>query len=476
MGERHVVIRADASPTIGLGHVARCGALADELVGCGVAVTWCRSGLPTGTVDHVDRGAIDVVEARTATGADEVIALDPDAVVVDGYHYTSDLFEALEGQGIPYAVIDDNVETAARRPAVVVNQNPHADASLYDHLDSDPLLLLGTEHVMLRREVVAAASKGVRERARNVLVAFGGSDPRGLTEPAAFAAAGAGLPVRVALGAAHPDRAGVSARLAAADGVVVTQPEDYLSELAGAGVAVLAGGTSLWEAAHLGTPVVAVVTADNQRAPAAAAQRKGLVADVLEAEELADRLADAVLRARGAGGPSSVPGDGARRVAAAVVEVAESRPTLRPATTADADYLFDLRTDPVVDRWSLGPAPTAEQHRDWLSATLSDTDRRLFVVESHDRPIGQVRLDLVSEVKGSTGGGAEEVSLALDADHRGRGLAPAVLGRAIQRSGGELVARIRRDHRSSIAVFARAGFRCVSTDDDVIEMRRGGGS
>ncbi len=476
MVERRVVIRADASPAIGLGHVARCGALVHELVGFGVAVTWCGSGVPAGPVDHMDRGKVEVIEPRTATGAAEVVALDPDAVVVDGYHYTGELFEVLEAHGIPYAVVDDNAETTARRPALVVNQNPHADESLYDHLDGNPVLLLGIEHVMLRSEVVAAAAGGARERSGDVLVAFGGSDPRGLTEPAAITVARAGHPVRVALGAAHPDRAGVSARLAGADGVVVTQPEDYLSELATAGVAVLAGGTSLWEAAHLGTPVVAVVAADNQRAPAVAAHRRRLVADVLEVDELEDRLPGAVRRTLGTSGPPSVPAGGAGRVAAAIVRVAESRPTVRPATTADADYLFDLRTDPVVDRWSLGPAPTAEQHRDWLSATLSDPDRRLFVVEWRNRPIGQMRLDRTSESTRSAVGGAEEVSLALDADHRGRGLASAVLGRAIHRSGRELVARIHPGNRASIEVFARAGFRCVSNDDGVIEMRRGAAS
>ncbi len=50
-----------------------------------------------------------------------------------------------------------------------------------------------------------------------------------------------------------------------------SSPSDYVTTLATAEVAVLAAGSSLWEAACLGTPTIAVVVADNQRAAASEA-------------------------------------------------------------------------------------------------------------------------------------------------------------------------------------------------------------
>ncbi len=55
----------------------------------------------------------------------------PDLVVIDGDHFTAEFFNRLADEGIHHVVIDDNGHTRASEPVIVVNQNPHADSSLY---------------------------------------------------------------------------------------------------------------------------------------------------------------------------------------------------------------------------------------------------------------------------------------------------------------------------------------------------------
>jgi UDP-2,4-diacetamido-2,4,6-trideoxy-beta-L-altropyranose hydrolase len=102
---------------------------------------------------------------------------------------------------------------------------------------------------------------------------------------------------------------------------------------------VVGAGTTMWEGACLGTPMVAVVVADNQATPAAAAATRGFV-EVVEgrpgraglgcAERVGDTvaalLADDDRRASlGRHGRAAVDGRGAERVADALANLFATR-------------------------------------------------------------------------------------------------------------------------------------------------------
>ena len=458
----HVVLCADASPELGLGHVMRSMTLAHELAAAGCATTICGTGIPADLLGPTDLVVPDGVDTLGA-----VIGLRPDFVVVDSYHVATAFFAALEHNDIAYAVIDDNGDTTARRPALVVNQNPHARPTMYRHLTGAPLLLLGPSVALLRPEFGEIARHAPARRAGTVFVAFGGSDPRRLTGPIAVRLASQGLTVRVAVGPVHPERAALISTLDAEPAVTVIEPGDYATELATASVAVLAAGSSLLEAACLGTPTVAVVVAENQRRPAAAALDDGLVASVLDADEclldgsIAGAVADAIdARPR----TDRMHDGGARLVAESIIELLSSEVRLRPATIEDAAFVFALRTDAEVQRQSFGSAPTWEQHLEWFRLTIDDPLRRLLIVEQAAAAVGQVRLDQV--------GDHEVVSLAVAEPARGRGVGRGALRAATALATGDLVAHIRPDNTRSLATFSTAGFAVVSEGDDEVVMRR----
>lgn len=455
---RHVIVRADASPEIGLGHVMRSLALADELEAAGLSVTICGTGVPPELT-----AARRIVAPSHIDDAAAIVDLSPDLVVVDGYHITDEFFAVLDHLGIACAVIDDNGDTNAHRPIAVINHNPHADEAMYRHLRSRPRLLLGVEFALVRREFLDVARDAPDRHTGSVLVAFGGSDPCGLTGPVATRLASEGLEVRVAIGAAHPERSSLTAQLAERAGISVIEPHDYVRELAGAGAAVLGAGSSLLEAACLRTPTVAVVVADNQRRLAAAARDRSMVLDVLEADEhLPDRLADRVemLRTAEPNPHALVPIDGARRVAASLATMIDQRVRLRPATHDDAAFVFELRTDAEVDRQSLHEAPDWQQHLVWFAAALDDPDRRIFIIERDSVPAGQIRLD--------ADGDDDVISLAIVERERGRGLGRQALAAAKSLCGGDLIAHVKSDNSRSVAAFRASGFLAESDDDTMV--------
>jgi spore coat polysaccharide biosynthesis predicted glycosyltransferase SpsG len=212
---------------------------------------------------------------RSSEDAQFVLTRNADIVVVDGYEFSREFFAALELSDTSFAVIDDNAETNAKSPNAVINQNPHASAPMYAHLQGNPKLLLGLQFAMVRREVREVAAMNLPTREGEVFVAMGGADFLGLTAPIVEALAETGLQIRVAVGHANTQREQVQKLADQFGHVTLIEQHDYVSSLASAHVAVLAAGSSLWEACAVGTPSIGLVVAENQFASANAAAKLG---------------------------------------------------------------------------------------------------------------------------------------------------------------------------------------------------------
>jgi spore coat polysaccharide biosynthesis predicted glycosyltransferase SpsG len=212
---------------------------------------------------------------RSSEDAQFVLTRNADIVVVDGYEFSREFFVALELSDTPFAVIDDNAETNAKSPKAAINQNPHASAPMYAHLQGNPKLLLGLQFAMVRREVREVAAMNLPTREGEVFVAMGGADFLGLTAPIVEALAETGLQIRVAVGHANTQREQVQKLADQFGHVTLIEQHDYVSSLASAHVAVLAAGSSLWEACAVGTPSIGLVVAENQFASANAAAKLG---------------------------------------------------------------------------------------------------------------------------------------------------------------------------------------------------------
>ena len=273
------VLRADASSSIGVGHVMRSLSLGEALIDEGFGVELVSCGLAPSLQSLATSCGIEVVELscapRSSEDAQFILERNAAIVVVDGYEFSRDFFAALEASNTTFAVIDDNAETNAKSPNAVINQNPHASESLYAHMQGTPKLLQGLQYAMVRKEVREVAAMHLPTREGEVFVAMGGADFLGLTAPIVEALVETGLQIRVAVGHANTQREHVQ-KLADQHGhVTLIEQQDYVSSLASAHVAVLAAGSSLWEACAVGTPSIGLVVADNQIASANAAAKLG---------------------------------------------------------------------------------------------------------------------------------------------------------------------------------------------------------
>jgi UDP-2,4-diacetamido-2,4,6-trideoxy-beta-L-altropyranose hydrolase len=182
--------------------------------------------------------------------------------------------------------------------------------------------LAGFKYALLRVEIRAAASRprpGVE-----ALLNMGGADPEGLTPALARALRAAGVTVLTALGPSY--------RGPQPEGEVLADASQWPAALAGARLLVGRFGHTLLEAAHLGTPALAIATDERAGVEAHAFAAHSTIDAITvggpdDAQTVAERahtlLADgARLAAMAARGRALVDGRGAARVAAALRELA----------------------------------------------------------------------------------------------------------------------------------------------------------
>ena len=130
----NVVIRADAGPGVGTGHVMRMLALGQACVRLGGRVTMAVGDVPVGLVKRIENADIEVrklVSGRacqkeaeeTACLAQELAA---DWIVLDGYAFGNEYQSELAGQSSLLVMDDGNVDKES--PAdLVLNQNAFAE-------------------------------------------------------------------------------------------------------------------------------------------------------------------------------------------------------------------------------------------------------------------------------------------------------------------------------------------------------------
>lgn len=263
-----VLSLADASSSIGTGHVVRSLVLARELLDTTSKVLVAGCGVNGISKMAPSFGPIPTTDLARVFDTKERIALiekvEPDTIVLDGYGFQRELFSYLDDSRLKYLVIDDNGESQATRPKAIVNVSPGAPKDLYKERFPDASLFLGAEFALIRREILEAGHRVREGPEAYAFVSFGGSDPAGLTLPVASFVSGMNIEVRVALGSQVREREKVAETISRLPNVELIGQNDFEKVFAQANLAIIAAGSTLWEAIYFGLPTIAVIVAENQ--------------------------------------------------------------------------------------------------------------------------------------------------------------------------------------------------------------------
>jgi UDP-2,4-diacetamido-2,4,6-trideoxy-beta-L-altropyranose hydrolase len=477
---RRAVFRADASATIGGGHIHRCLHLAEALAERGWDCAFASVTGSAATVPALASSGFAVRELPAPDGLPEMQAEWPscDLLIVDHYGLDATFEVRCRGWAKAILVIDD-LANRAHDCDVLLDQTAGRSAQDYAALvPGNCRLLAGASYAILGRAFRDRRRDALQRRdkpdVKSVLVSFGSVDMHDLSSRAiqALNEIEAPLSVDVVLGATSPNLSVVREKTAAGRHPVrVHVDTSEMADLIGrADIGMGAAGTSVYERCCLGLPSIAVVVAGNQKGNLAAlrAMDAAICIDTPQdatAEKLREAAATLIddnrRRAEISRAASQVcDGWGAARVAVAVTadERAKDghRVWLRPVTRLDSELLYAWQSSPGIRRHSRNPAiPARSGHETWFARKLADSGCLFNIIMHDERPAGMLRFDACPP-----GNDRYEISIlvAPDRQNLGIGLCALRLGRMLL-PDATILAEVLPGNDASRQMFRRAGYR-----------------
>lgn len=280
-----LIIRADADVAIGSGHVMRCLALAKEWqVHGGEVAFWGRINAELLRERIVAEGCpLRLLPDAHPAPSDRAAVKDwlreehgqPGWVVLDGYHFDAEYHDAIRSSGWPLLVIDDYAHLPEYHADILLNPNAYAKELTYN-VGVETVRLLGTRFAPLRREFYLARQQEriVADRGRRILVTMGGADQDNVCGQVVDALLTIGrndLEVKIVSGSLNPHRQDLAKRLEEASFKVelLVSVAEMAPFMQWADLAISAAGSTCWELATLGVPMLVTVLAENQKRLAA---------------------------------------------------------------------------------------------------------------------------------------------------------------------------------------------------------------
>jgi UDP-2,4-diacetamido-2,4,6-trideoxy-beta-L-altropyranose hydrolase len=307
-----LLIRADASPRMGTGHVMRSLALAQAWQEENRDVVFAMA-------EHFDK-----IDSRLASEGMQIthLPVEPGSegdmratigaaedcgarwVVLDGYQFRGKFQRALREAGLQVLALDDYGHCEHYWADLILNQDVNAEPELYASREPSTRMLLGTRYILLRREFSALPRPPAKTRsaARSVLLTLGGADPwnftaRILNGLAQIRSGDVEVTAVVGPGNPHGREVEAAAQKFGARARVLVAPPDMPSLMQKCDLAISAGGSTMWELAYFRVPTMVLVLAENQLSTALVLKRIDACRVLENARELeAVVLADEILR------------------------------------------------------------------------------------------------------------------------------------------------------------------------------------
>ncbi len=484
----HLFIRADADSKISTGHIMRCIALAQgwqDRGGTVAFISHCESealrkriseeGFQFNVIEKTHPHPDDLAQtlAYLKRLSPLIIHSSPKWLVLDGYHFTSEYQKAIRDSGHRLLVIDDMNHLPYYHADILLNQNINAPG-LHYHCNEDAALLLGTRYVLLRREFLKYLDfkHRIQEQAKNILVTLGGSDPDNATLKVIEAIKllnEADISVKIIIGPANSHLKTLRRILAAAKfkADFLINPPSMPELMVWADMAIAAGGSTCWELAFMGVPIISLILAENQMAVANGITKEGFAVNLGWYESFNTRTASreicSLLQSKKRRlkmvlkGQSLISATGRNHV---YERISTLSTYIRLATESDCELIWNWANDPEVRQSAFCTEKFSfEDHKQWFYSKIIDPGCFQFVCyNSSDKPIGQIRFDKICNRE-------YEVDISIDRRFRSKGYGAELIKQALCELKNHTEVDVVHSHvkfgnSASKNVFLKVGFVC----------------
>ena len=409
-----LLIRADAGPRVGTGHIMRTLALGQAWKRDGGQVTFVCGQLPGALIKRIEQSGFQVFQIQNynCDGADakdtqEIISVvQPQWIVLDGYRFGNQYQRTVRNSASKLLVIDDYGHASHENADVILNQNSYA--SRKDYGDRQARVLAGSQFALLRNEFVCSANSSIETKripaeARRILVTFGGADADNWTLKALQAIDDLGkkrLIVDCVVGACYAHTAELEMfKKTTKLSLRLHRNVDRMDLLMmRADLAVTAGGSTCYELSRCGVPSIVASIAENEQGAMISVDEvdgNGQPSLKLNGSLLKKALKKLISHSEQRRSLSNrsmnlVDGKGAQRIIRAMNAGTFS---IRAATTNDIETMWQWRNDPEVRSVLMDAKPVSlSNFSNAIQQKLSDSRNRILIaLDSRRRPIAQIQ-------------------------------------------------------------------------------------
>jgi len=294
-----LLIRADASPDVGVGHVMRCLALAQSWqdLDLGSVHIACLE-IPHALERRLQANGISIHRLAEPDRAADVAAIASDIeanwIVVDGYRFDEEYHRGVRACGARVLVVDDFGTTGSWDADILLDQN--MGASFDQHYGGARVqgpVLMGSNFCLLRREfrTYSPSSTEATSGVLNILVLAGGGAGGGFRSVIIPLLEEVASPIQARVVVGPADSVESSTTPVESERIkVLVDVRDMPAQMEWADVAVSASGSTAWELMFMGVPSVLVPVADNQKSIARMLHEEGAVVSVDDCTQIGEQL------------------------------------------------------------------------------------------------------------------------------------------------------------------------------------------
>ena len=337
-----LLIRADFTERIGGGHFVRSFAIAEAWKSLGGGVVFCSRCESEIGRDLLAAAKIPLLNFDDAYPNEEILSRAgqllgggaPTIVLFDGYTFSIEERKAVCHSDARTAVIDDPCIEDFSDADLILNYNIYASTCSYRKSETAQMLL-GTKYCPIRSEFMNTRPMASRalEAEKRILLMMGASDAANVTSLLLSFLGSLNIPslsLRVIVGPlnTHFDSVLAAAKQLECPCEVIRPGFEIVSHMTWATHAITACGSSCYEFAYLGVPMLGLVVADNQQKIAEGLSSQGCLRVLGSHRELTEQrtletirpmLQDASMyQEMSQRGLSLIDGRGAKRIAEAL--------------------------------------------------------------------------------------------------------------------------------------------------------------
>ncbi|WP_342804697.1 UDP-2,4-diacetamido-2,4,6-trideoxy-beta-L-altropyranose hydrolase [Alteromonas sp. M12] len=283
---KHILFRVNAGVSSGLGHLMRCLALAQAAAKNQLTPVFMlnaeASKISNARQDWVGQ---TIVIPETTEDAQEIDLIaqfcrlnSVVAIVIDGYHFTSQYRQRLAQLDYPIICFDDMNNSGNLYADLIINGSGSAHQLKYDVNQPNTHLCIGESYRVLRQEFCEFKQQTFEQREYFTII-MGGSDPNNLTLPLLQCIEQKGFDgkLKVITGAAYPylQELNKCIQVSELDIQHLHDCQQIAKSFLQTRLAISAAGGSQFELHATATPSCLVTVADNQLNATQAAVKQG---------------------------------------------------------------------------------------------------------------------------------------------------------------------------------------------------------